>query len=250
VRDLAILAVDPGPVQWGWALLVIHSTHRGTVLRWVGGDHEQWTTSLCVRLLDRAVDEARRIHGDVLVASEIVAGKVYRGRSDANVLDTARACGRATPVAEAMAILAAQGRLPELPPIATAEYTTHDWRAVLTGYKDAPQDAVNACVTGVVAELPPLPKRSAEHVYDALGLAIAAGHGRRGRASVPLPAPVAAQMQAIVEAARRAARNRRAALQVARALRGVGVDVAGLASLPMGATPRRRRKTKSAPRGT
>ena len=248
MRALAVLAVDPGPVQWGWALLVIVSTPRGTAIRWVGGDHEPWTTALCIRLLDRAVDEARRIDGDVLVASEIVAGKVYRGRSDANVLDTARACGRATPVAEVMALLSAQGRLPELPAITTAEYTAHQWREVLTGYKDAPQEAVNACARGVVAELPPLPKRYAEHVCDALGLGIAAGYVRRGRMSVPLPAQVAIEMRALVDAARRAAKSRRTASQVARALRAAGVDVAGLASLPMGAALHRRRKATRAPR--
>jgi hypothetical protein len=242
VRALIILAFDPGPVRWGWALLSMLSTPRGTAIRWLDGNHEEWATALCVCLIDRALSAARGLDGDVLVVSEIVTGKLYRGRSDANVLDTSRACGRATPVAEAMAILALQGRLAPQPVIATAEYTTHDWRAVLSGYKDAPQEAVNACARGVVADLPPLPKRIAEHVYDALGLGIAAGYVlRRGHSTVPLPPQVTAEIAGIVDATRRAAQARRSASQLARELQAAGVDI----PIPARGT-RRRRSNRSA----
>lgn len=205
-RAVVVLAVDPGPTRWGWAIIAIVFGDRGTTIQWVAGDHETWSVSLHLRLLDRALDEARRRDADVLVVSEIVTGVVYAGRRDANVLDTSRACGRATPVAEVVALLFKQGRLTATEPqpaITTAEYNTHAWHGVLTRYEHAPQEVINMCVRAVIAELPPLPKTRngsgyAEHIYDACGLAIAAGHVLRGRKVVPLPDRVAMKVTDLI----------------------------------------------------
>jgi hypothetical protein len=195
-RALVLFTVDPGPTRWGWSILSLVFTAGGCRIRWVDGGHDVWTTTLALELLDRALDEARRLDADVLVTSEIVTGKVFAGRSDTNVLDTSRACGRLTPVAEAVALLQAQGRLTAplpFPRITTAEYTTAQWKAVLTGFRDGvTQEAVGVCVRGVVTGMPVLPSRRdgiafAEHVDDACAIGVAGGFLARGHKVVPLP---------------------------------------------------------------
>ncbi len=218
MRALVVLATDPGPSRFGWAIIVILFTQRGIAIHWVAGDHEVWSTALCLRLLDRANDEALLRDADILVVSEIVTGKVYAGRSDTNVLDTSRACGRLTPVAELLDLLRQRGRLAGDTPratITTAEYATAPWQAALTGYaKDVTQEVVNLCVRGTVAGLPQLPKSRngipyAEHILDAGGIAIAAGHMARGKMRVGLPLSVEAEIGRLVaaERARRSAKG-------------------------------------------
>ena len=155
----------------------------------------------------------------MLAVSEIVTGKVFAGRSDANVLDTSRECGRLLPAAELLDLLRRQGRLGAAgarAPIATAEYTTAHWQTALTSFtKDVTQEAVNLCVRGVVAGLPVLPGHRggipyAEHIHDACGIAIAAAHLARGHMAVKLPPAVARAVGEIVEKerARRASKAR------------------------------------------